>query len=94
MNALEIDYEKAAAEVINKVKQDLAAKEIEQRLKQEIQRQKMNEALSCSQTIPEAAEGSIKNGNCNTVKMVTGKPFSITKIEARIMSKSLWAATK
>ena len=51
-NALEIDYEKAASEAINKVKQDLAAKEIDQRLKQEIQRQKMNEALSCSQTIP------------------------------------------
>ena len=85
-NTQEIDYEKAAAEAINKVKQDLAAKEIEQRLKQEIQRQKMNEALSCSQTIPEAAEGSTKNGNCNTVKMVTGKPFGITKIGARIMS--------
>ena len=85
-NAQEIDYEKAAAEAINKVKQDLAAKEIEQRLKQEIQRQKMNEALNCSQTIPEAAEGSTKNGNCNTVKMVTGKPFGITKIGARIMS--------
>ena len=85
-NALEINYEKAATEAINKVKQDLAAKEIEQRLKQEIERQKMNEALSCSQTIPEAAEGSTKNGNCNTVKMVTGKPFGITKIGARIMS--------
>ena len=30
-NALEINYEKAAAEAINKVKQDLATKEIEQR---------------------------------------------------------------
>ena len=85
-NALEINYEKAAAEAISKVKQDLAAKEIEQRLKQEIERQKMNEALSCSQTIPEAAKGSTKNGNCNTLKMVTGKPFGITKIGARIMS--------
>ena len=83
-NALEINYEKAAAEAINKVKQDLAAKEIEQRLKQEIERQKINKALSCSQTIPEAAEESTKNGNCNTVKMVTGKPYGITKIGARI----------
>ena len=85
-NALEINYEKAAAEAINKVKQDLAAKEIEQRLKQEIERQKMNEALGCSQSIPEAVAGSTKNGNCNTVKMVTGKPFGITKIGARVMS--------
>ena len=85
-NAQEIDYEKAAAEAIKKVKQDLAAKEIEQRLKQEIQRQRMNETLNCAQTKPEAAEGSTKNGNCNTVKMVTGKPFGITKIGARIMS--------
>ena len=67
-NALEINYEKAAAEAINKVKQDLAAKEIEQRLKQEIERQKMNEALGCSQPIPEAVAGSTKSGNCNTVK--------------------------
>ena len=37
-------------------------------------------------TIPEAAEGSTKNGNCNTVKLVTGKPFGITKVGARIMS--------
>ena len=35
-NSLEINYERAAAEVINKVKQDLATKDIEQRLKQEI----------------------------------------------------------
>ena len=37
-NPLEIIYEKAAAEAINKVKQDLATKEIEQRLKQKIER--------------------------------------------------------
>ena len=48
-NALEINYEKAAAEAINK-------------------------------------RGVDKNGNCNTVKMVTRKPFGITKIGARIMS--------
>ena len=36
-NSLEINYEKAAAEAINKVKKDLATKEIEQRLKQEIE---------------------------------------------------------
>ena len=85
-NALEINYEKAASEAINKVKQDLARKEIEQRLKQEIEKQKMNEALGCSQSIPEAVAGSTKSGNCNTVKKVTGKPFGITKIGARIMS--------
>ena len=36
--------------------------------------------------MPEAVAGSIKSGNCNTLKMVTGKPFGITKIGARIMS--------
>ena len=35
-NSLEINDKKAAAEAINKVKQDLATKVIEQRLKQEI----------------------------------------------------------
>ena len=85
-NALEINYEKAASEVINKVKQDLATKDIEQRLKQEIDRQRLNETLSCSLPVPEVVAGSTKSGNCNTLIMVTVKPFSITKIGARIMS--------
>ena len=68
------------------MKQDVAAKEIEQRLKQEIDRQKFNEALACSKSTSEAVAGSTKSGNCNTVKMVTGKPFGITIIGARIMS--------
>ena len=51
-NPLTINYEKAAAEAINKVKQDLTTKEIEQRLKQEIKRQKLNETLSRSMPIP------------------------------------------
>ena len=37
---LEINYRKAAADAINKVKQDLATNEIEQRLKQEIENSK------------------------------------------------------
>ena len=37
-NSLEINYEKAAAEAINKVEQDLATEEIEQRLRQEMER--------------------------------------------------------
>ena len=85
-NALEINYEKGASEAINKMKQDLATEEIEQRLKQEINSQRLNETLSCSVPVPEAVAGSTKSGNCNTLKMVTGKPFGITKIGARIMS--------
>ena len=82
-NSLEINYEKAATEAIAK---DLAAKEIEQRLKLEIERQNFNEALTGSNQTPEAVPASTKTGNCNTVKMVTGKPFGISKIGARIMS--------
>ena len=76
----EIDYEKAAADAINKVKQDLAEKEIEQRLKLEIEKQNFNEALTGLKTAPEAVSGSTKTGNCNTVKLVTGKPFGIMSI--------------
>ena len=36
--------------------------------------------------VPEAVAGSTNSGNCNTLKMVTGEPFGITKIGARIMS--------
>ena len=82
----EINFERAAAEAINKVKQDLATKEIEQRLKQEIEKQKLNETLSWSVPVPEAVVGATKSGNWNTLKMVTGKPFGITKIGARITS--------
>ena len=77
---------KRRRKAIAKVKQDLAAKEIEQRLKLEIERQNFNEALTGSNQTPEAVPGSTKTGNCNTVKMVTGKPFGISKIGARIMS--------
>ena len=52
---LEINYEKAAAEAINIVKQDLATKGIEQRVSQELERQKMNETLST--TRPESTTG-------------------------------------
>ena len=85
-NSLETNYEKAAVDAINKVKQDLATKEIEQRLKQDIERQKLNETLSRSVPMPEAEVGATKSGNCNTLKLVTGKPFGITKIGARINS--------
>ena len=79
-NSLEINNEKAAAEAINKVKQDLATKEIEQRLKQEIERLRFNETLCMTRPEP------VSRGNCNTLTMVTGKPFGITKIGARKMS--------
>ena len=85
-NSLEINNEKAAAEAINKVKQDLATKEIEQRLKQEIERQRFNETLCMTRPEPETGENSVSRGNCNTLTMVTGKPFGITKIGASKMS--------
>ena len=81
-----INYEKAAAEAINRVKQDLATKEIEQRLKHEIERQKMKETLLTTRPEKEAGENMVNRSNCNTLKMVTSKPFGIAKIRARIMS--------
>ena len=36
--------------------------------------------------VSEAVVGATKSENCNTLKMVTGKPFGITKIGARITS--------
>ena len=78
----EINFEREAAEAINKKKQVLATKEIEQRLKQEIRKQKLNETLKWSVPVPEATISE----NCNTLKMVAGKTIGITKIRARIMS--------
>ena len=54
-------------------------------MKQEIDRQRLNETLSCSVPVPEAVAGSTKSGNCNTLKLVTAKPFGITKLGARII---------
>ena len=85
-NSLEINYEKAAAEATNKVKQDLATKEIEQRLKQEIEKQRLNETLCKTRPVSEGGENAMNSGNCNTLKLATVKPFGITKIGARIMS--------
>ena len=77
MNSLEINYERAAADLEDK--QDLATKEIEQRLKQEIERLKLNETLRGLVPKPEAEVGATKSGNCNTLKMVTGKHNEITE---------------
>ena len=65
----------------------MATRENEQRLKQEIERQKRNETLSITRPEPETRDGLTGRSNCNTLKMVTGKPFGITKVGARIMSK-------
>ena len=67
-------------------KQDLATKQIEQRLKKEIEKKRLHETLCRSIPVPEATESATNGGNCNTLKMVTGKPFGITKVGARIMS--------
>ena len=83
---LVINYQKAAAEAINRVKQDLSTKEIEQRLKHKIERQKMNETLLTTRPEKEAGKNLVNRSNCNTLKMVTGKSFGITKAEARLMS--------
>ena len=85
-NSLEINYERAAAEAINKVKQDLATKEIEKRLNQEIEGQRLNETLCMTRPEPETGGNSMSRNSCNTLKMVTGKPFGIKKITARIRS--------
>ena len=79
---LEINYEKAAAEAINRVRQDLTTKKIEQWLKQEIEKQTMNVTFSTTRPEPEIGESLVNRSNCNTLKMVTGKPFGITKIGA------------
>ena len=68
------------------MKQNLATKKIEQRLKQEIEKQRLNETLCVTRPEPETGENSMSRSNCNTLKVVTGKPFGITKIGARIMS--------
>ena len=83
--SLEINYEKAAAEAITKKKQDLATNEIEQRLKQEIEKQRLNETLCETRLVSEAGENAMISGYRKTLKIMTGKPFGITKIGARIM---------
>ena len=85
-NSLEINYEKAAAEAINKRKQDLATKEIEQWLEQEKENKRLNGTLCLTRPESEIGENSMRRSNCNTLKRVIEKPFGITKIGARIMS--------
>ena len=46
----------------------------------------MNETLCRTIPVLEATESATNGGNCNTLKLVTGKPFGITKIGARILS--------
>ena len=64
----------------------MATKEIEQRLKQEIERHQRNETISAGTLEPESGDNLEVRSNCNTLKMETAKLFGITKIGARIMS--------
>ena len=68
------------------MKQDLATKEIEQTVNQEIEKQQRNKTFSAARAEPETSDGLKIRGNCNTLKTETGKLFGITKIGARIMS--------
>ena len=68
------------------MKQDLATKEIEQAVKQEIEKQQRNETFSATRAEPETSDDLKIRGNCRTLKTETGKLFEITKIGARIMS--------
>ena len=63
------------------MKQDLATKEIEQ-----LEKQKLNEILCRTIPVKEATQKATNGGSYNTLKMVTEKPFGITKIGARLMS--------
>ena len=49
--------------------------------------QKMNEILSMTRSEPETGDNLTGRGNCKALKLVTGKPFGITKIGTRDMSK-------
>ena len=60
-----INYQKAAGEAINRVKQDLATKEIEQRLKHEIEVQKMNDTLITTRPETETGENLENRSNFN-----------------------------
>ena len=65
---LGVSDEKAAVESINKVKRELATKEIEQSQKQEIERQQRKETLSMATTEPETSDNLTVRGKCNTLK--------------------------
>ena len=58
-----------AADAINKVKQDLATKEIEQRLKQE-KKQQRNKIVSAARAELEISDNLKIKGNCNTLKSI------------------------
>ena len=52
-----------------------------------VARQKMNEILSMTRSEPETGDNLTGRSNCKALKLMTGKPFGITKIGARDMSK-------
>ena len=70
---LEINFQKAAANAIIKRKQDLATKEIEQRLNQEMEKQRRNEIVSAARAKPDTSINLKIRDNCNILKMETGK---------------------
>ena len=62
------------------MKQNLATKEIEQRLKQEIERQQRNETLSAARLETETGDNLTVRNNCTALKRETEKLLGIQKI--------------
>ena len=78
-----INYQKAAGEAINRVKQDLATKEIEQRLKHEIELQKMNETLITTRPETETGENLENRSNSNNRKILRTRNGQELVLECR-----------
>ena len=78
-DSLKINYEQAAAEAINKMKQDLVTKEIEQRLKQEIEKLRLNETFCKTRPLSKAGENALNSEN--NVKNHSGRLRSNKKPE-------------
>ena len=81
--ALEIKFQKAAAEEINKLKQDLSIKYIEQRLTEETEKKQRDEVLSAARAEPKTDDRLKISSNCNILKMETGNLFGRRKLERR-----------
>ena len=62
------------------MKHDLATKETERRLRQEVEKQEIDETMSAVRAESEISENLKTRINCNTLKLETGKLFEITKI--------------
>ena len=80
VNDFKVDYRAAARDALNRVQQNLATKEIEQKVKLELENEKIKEKLNAFET-SEVEETKAPSSLSMKLDVISGKTFGIVKVQ-------------